>query len=307
MNEVQTISYLGVDVSKAYLDLSNAGRLTNNQAGFKALVGLLKAEPRRVICEASGPYHGPMVKFLQKAGLEVCVVNPRRVRAFAQAIGLLAKTDKIDAPLLARYGVYLKPSPTLLRSRLQEELEAWVERRSQLLRDRVAERNRLVAGLLPALATHIRKRMGSLQREIKAVELKIDRLISSCPNFQAHIKTLCSVQGVGPITAATLLATLPELGSLSRQQVAALAGVAPLNRDSGLFKGKRFIAAGRPKVRTALYMAALVASRFNPILKVLYLRLKAKGKPPKVALVALMRKLVIYLNSLLKNTSPITS
>jgi transposase len=281
--------------------LSCGPRLANDADGHRRLAALLgRQSGNRVVCEATGPYHRLMVRFLQEAGLPVCVINPRQGRDFARARGLLAKTDQLDAKTLAHYGACLAPRLALAPTAQQLELEGWVERRCQLVVALTAEKNRLVPGLAPAVRRHIEKTARYLQKQIDSVKALLKKLAASSQPLTAKVELLSSVKGVGELTALCLLATLPEIGSLSRQQAAALSGVAPLNRDSGRFRGKRCVGGGRPKVRSALYMAAIVASRFNPILREFYQRLRDNGKCFKVAITAVMRKLVIYLNSILK-------
>ena len=301
VNKQSVADYMGVDVSREFLDLSDGRRLPNHRTGHAALVRGLRKRSCRVVCEPSGPYHVAMARALQKAGVGVCVVNPAAVRAFAHAKNQRAKTDRIDAALLAEYGRHFNPKLAVPVSPQQLELAALVERRAELVEALVAERNRLGQQSLPSLRRHLVQAVRSLERLLAQIEAALDALLASCPELATKVKALSSVKGVGKLTALALLAWLPELGSLSCGQAAALCGVAPFTRQSGQWKGKSFISGGRAKVRAALYMPALVASRRNPVLQPLYDRLCASGKAPKVALVALMRKLVIYLNSILKN------
>lgn len=306
----ELFDHLGVDVSKATLDcrLGKTHRQFPNHAkGFQLLVDWIAHAPGplRVVCEATGPYHRELVLALQQAGIGVCVLNPRQVRDYAKSQGLLAKTDKIDAAVLADYGNRFQPRPTAPVSPVQLQIEACVERRQQLVELLTAEKNRLQQASLPAIASSIKKVLRLLEKQKADIEAHLHKLIASDPLLQRQVSCLSQVQGVGTLTASTLLSALPELGRLSRQQVAALAGLAPRNRDSGTFKGQRMIGGGRPKARRALYMSALVACFKNPVLKPFYLRLMAKGKPFKVALTAVMRKLLIHLNSLLKNLPPL--
>jgi transposase len=299
--------HVGADVSKATIDLSCPSlilpaSIPNTTVGFRLLLESLSKSPSpvHVICEATGPYHKAFVTVLHQAQITVSVVNPRLPRDFARARGQLAKTDAIDALLLADYGRILQPAPTLRPDAQMTLLDDIVTRRAQLVGDRARERNRLqqatCAEALASLRLHIRH----LDGQIKSLWARIAQIIESTPVLRAKVDLLVEVQGVGALTASALLAALPELGTLSPNEVASLAGLAPFNRDSGAFRGTRSIRGGRIDVRTALYMAALSASRANPILKAFYQRLKAAGKPHKVALVAVMRKLLIYLNSILK-------
>lgn len=305
-----SFDYLGIDVSKTTLDCrlgSHHRQFANEPKGFALLIGWIAKQPRplRVICEATGPYHLRLVWSLQQVGGEVCVAPPQRVRHFAKAQGRLAKTDRIDAALLADYGRYSKLEPSPKLSQTQIDLAATLERRDALVSMITAEQNRLKQTWCP----HIRRDIACLLRMLlsrkKTIETRLALLLKADPQLQQKVSCLSQVKGVGPLTATCLVSALPELGSLSRQQVAALAGLAPINRDSGSFSGKRFIGGGRPKVRRSLYMAALVACFKNPILKAFYQRLIAKGKPPKLALTAAMRKLLIHLNSLLKKLHPL--
>jgi transposase len=262
-------------------------------------------QPLRLICESTGFYHLALVGALQQAGIEVCVVNPRPVRDYAKSRGLLAKTDKIDAALLADFGNHFQLAPTVALSPAHRQLVAAIERRSQLVELITAEQNRLGQTSDPLALRDLRSHLRYLQNRKTTWDAAIQKLVAADAQLHAQVSRLSQVQGVGPLTAATVLALAPELGSLSRAQAAALAGLAPRNRDSGTFKGKRMIGGGRYKLRRALYMAALVASRHNPILQAFYQRLIAKGKAPKLALTALMRKLLIHLNSLLKDLPPL--
>lgn len=303
----QPLCHLGVDVSKATLDLHHLGKswqVPNSPLGFRKLIAYLKKHPARVVCEASGPYHLPLVLALQKAKLEVCVVNPRQVRDFAKSRGILAKTDLLDARVLTLYADSCPPRATAALPTEQLLLAAWVDRRQQLVAQHTAESNRTEPSLPPDVLKHLRAHLRFIERQIALVEKKIQQLLAASPQLKQKVQRLQSVRGVGPATALAVMAALPELGSLNRGQVAALTGTAPLNRDSGTLKGKRTTWGGRSKVRTALFMAAFSASRCNPVLKPLYQRLRSKGKPHKVALTALMRRLAIHLNALLKQPLP---
>ena len=302
--------HLGVDVSKATLDcrLGKTHRQFPNRAkGFALLVDWIAQarRPLRVVCEATGPYHRELVLALQQAGIGVCVLNPRQVRDYAKSQGLLAKTDRIDAAVLADFGNRFQPRLAAIVSQTQLQIEACAERRQQLLELITAEKNRLAQTTQSSIVTSIKKVLRLLEKQKTDIETQIQKLIASAPLLQRKVSCLSQVAGVGSLTATVLLSALPELGHLSRPQVAALAGLAPRNRDSGTFKGRRMIGGGRPKARRALYMSALVACFKNPVLKPFYLRLIAKGKPFKVALTAAMRKLLIHLNSLLKNLPPL--
>ena len=301
---------LGDIDSKDYLDChghKNYRRLPNNAEGFARLIGWIKkGGPRlRVACESTGFYHLAMVDALQQAGLEVCVLNPKPVRHYAQSCGRLAKTDKIDAALLVDFANHFQPTVTAPLSAAHRQLVAAIERRGQLIDMLTAEQNRLAQTTDTLARSDLQAHIDALHKRQAHWDTQIKKQVAADPILQAKVTLLSKVQGVGSLTAATVVALVPELGQLSRCQAAAMAGLAPINRDSGCFQGKRMIGGGRPKVRRALYMAALVASRHNPILRDFYQRLLAKGKAPKVALTALMRKLLILLNSLLKNLPPL--
>lgn len=297
-------TYLGIDVSKHDLALcfgARRWRWRNDRGGFRRIAAFIAAQPGpvRVVCEASGPYHRPMVEALQRAGVEVCVANPRRVRDFARAEGRLAKTDPIDASVLADFGARMAPQPTPAPSPEQRLLAGLVERRRQIVAVHCAESNRLEAAEGPARDS-IRAHLRFLKDQIAAIGAEIGRLLDERTPLGQKAMRMRSVAGVGPVVAASLLATMPELGQLSRARVGALSGTAPFNRDSGKRSGSRHIQEGRTKVRQAAYMAALVATRHNPVLAAFYRRLRANGKAPKVALTAVMRKLLIHINSILR-------
>jgi transposase len=299
--------YLGADIAKPSIDLCCPGlavppSITNDVAGYRSLLKSLgrASSAVHVVCEATGPYHRDFVAALHEAGVPVSVVNPRLPRDFARSRNQLAKTDAIDARILADYGASARPTPTPRPDPRLVQLQEFVARRAELVADHTACSNRLQQTRCPKLRASRRRQLRWLEAEQEKFETLIDHLIGATPDLRAKAQVLVTVQGVGPRTASALLAALPELGTLSKNQVAALAGLAPFNRDSGAFRGRRSIHGGRLVVRTALYMAAFAATRCNPILKAFYQRLKAKGKPHQVALVAVMRKLLIHLNRLLK-------
>jgi transposase len=300
--------YLGADVAKDSIDLFCPGLagprvIANTAAGFRLLLKCLAraGSPVLVVCEATGPYHKAFVAALHQARIAVSVVNPRLPRDFARARNRLAKTDAIDASVLADFGRTMRPAPTPPPDPALVLLDELVTRRAQLVEDRARERNRLQQTTRPELLASLRLHLRHLDGQIEKLAARIAGLIESTPPLRAKVARLVAVKGVGALTASALLAALPELGGLSKNQAAALAGLAPFNRDSGSLRGTRTIHGGRIAVRTALFMAALSASRTNPILKAFYQRLRAAGKAHKVALVAVMRKLLIHLNSLLKN------
>jgi transposase len=236
----------------------------------------------------------------QRAKLPVTVANPIHIRRFAGATGQLAKSDQLDAQMIARFGEALQPEPTRLKPAKARQISDLLVRRSQLLEMRTMEKNRL--SILPkALHVSLNRHLKQLTTEIERVEKQTDKLIAQLPEWQNKMDQLMSVKGVGKVLAYTLMTDLPELGQLNRKQIAALVGVAPMNRDSGSYQGKRHIRGGRHRVRTVLFMAVMSAVRSNPKLKAKYEQLKAAGKPPKVALVACMRKLITILNTMVKN------
>jgi len=246
---------------------------------------------------------GPLAAALASAGLPVAVVNPRQVRDFARATGKLAKTDRLDARMLALFAERVRPKPRPLPDATARELEALVARRRQLLEMHTMEGNRLRTALAQ-VRPQIREHLAWLERQIRDVDRQTRDLVRSSSLWRAQDDLLQSTPGVGPVLSRTLLAALPELGTLDRRQIAALVGVAPFNRDSGTLRGKRTVWGGRAPVRAALYMAALVATRFNPVIRTFYRRLCLAGKPKKVALTACMRKLLTTLNAMLKHRTP---
>lgn len=300
-------AYAGVDIGKASLDLSLAGhppaRHANDAAGIAALIKVLKQQtkPVQVICEPSGGYERDLLEALWAAGLAVSLVHAARVRAFARAQGLLAKTDPIDAVVLREFGELLHPKTLAAPSPERDRLAALVQRREQLVNILSTEEQRQAQARDAVVKKMGRSLLRELQKQIEQMDALIETQIASDPTLNAQSERLQQVKSIGPVTASTLLAEMPELGTLSRNESGALAGVAPYNRDSGAHCGRRTIRGGRVRVRRVLYMAAVVASRFNPILKAFYERLIKAGKPKKLALTAVMRKLVVLLNHLLKN------
>jgi transposase len=304
-----SLVYVGMDVAKATLDLHaptsscpRSRQFANSPAGHRALVRWLQALGSvHVVCEASGGYERPIVTALQQKAVAVSVVNPRQVRDFARAQGRLAKTDQLDAHVLAEFGQRLQPAATPAPSAAQRQLAELVARRQQVQQLRSAEHNRLEHVTHPAVRRQVQRHLLGLDRQLEQLDAWLTELVQAEPSLGQKVARLCAVVGVGRITALVVLATMPELGTLNRRQAAALAGVAPFNRDSGPRRGHRLIGGGRAVARRALYMAALVAAFTNPRFQVFYQRLIAAGKAPKVALVAVMRKLIILLNQLLKN------
>jgi len=304
MNTTNEIN-VGIDTSKATLDiyirpLDKFFSVDNSAQGVREAIKCLKAvHPTRIVIEATGRLELPFVVAAQKSGLPVTIANPMHVRRFAGAAGQLAKSDKLDAQTIARFGEALKPEPTKLKPENVRLISDLLARRSQLLDMSTMEKNRL--SILPKpLHTSLKRHIKQLQTEVKRIELKLDKLIDQTPLWQEQRDLLMSVNGVGKILAYTLLSDLPELGQLNRREIAALVGVAPMNRESGNYKGKRRIRGGRARIRTVLFMAIMSAVQSNPKLKRKYQQLKADGKPPKVAIVACMRKLLTILNVMVK-------
>jgi len=303
---MMTKAVVGIDVGKAKLDVAVNGEKpvkewANDEIGRAALREWVASQaPELVVVEASGGYEAAIVSELVEQGQAVAVVNPSRVRAFAKAEGLLAKTDKIDARLIARFGATMKPKAQARREQSQLELNEWVVRRRQLVLMLTAEKNRLET-TTPATQERINSHITWLQTEIEDLETQINQAIATDPLWIEKAKQIDSVPGIGPVTTATLLADLPELGQLNRQEIAALVGVAPFNHDSGKHRGKRRIFGGRTSVRSVLYMATLSATRHNPVIKKFYQHLLAQGKIKKVALTACMRKLLVIVNTMVKS------
>ena len=301
-----SLVHVGLDVAKASLQVF-ANNLTasfsHDPAGCASLVAWLQrlGSPCQVVCEATGGWERPVVSALHLAGIPVAVVNPRQVRDFARGCGRRAKTDRIDAAVLAAFGALHHPRNTLAACPAQSELAAWVTRREQLQLMLNAEVARQIPGLPASLVRELKSSIAALQKRLAKVVATLAALLQAEPSLASKSARLQAFKGVGPATAATLLGHLPELGQLSDRAIAALAGLAPFNDDSGPRKGQRRIAGGRPSVRSALYMAALSAIRFNPILKAFYQRLRSNSKPFKVALIASARKLLTALNSSLSN------
>ncbi len=300
-----TKQVVGIDVGKEKLDVGVNGEKrvrewANDEAGREALrEWVVERGVELVVVEASGGYEAAIVSELVEQGQAVAVVNPTRVRAFARAEGLLAKTDQIDARLIARFGATMKPKAQARRKQGQLELDQKVTRRRQLVQMLSAEKNRLQTAT-PAMQAHIGQHIAWLQSDIAALEEQISQAIAADPLWAETARRVATVPGVGPITATTLVADLPELGQLNRQEIAALVGVAPFNHDSGKRRGKRRIWGGRTAVRSGLYMPTLSAIRFNPVIKAFYQRLLDNGKPKKVAITACMRKLLVILNTMVK-------
>jgi transposase len=311
--EVRSPCFVGIDIAKDALDVATAEdapaqRYPNDPAGRRKLCRALKAlAPVKVVLEATGGYEDPLLRELHAAGLPVVRVNPRPVRDFARAAGILAKTDAIDARVLSRYARVMDPPLRHAKSERSTELDRLVSRRRQLTEMRTQERNRLGLESSKAVVRSLNRMVRTIEESIEQLEAEIADLIARQQNLERQAELLRSVPGVGLVTAATLLAELPELGTLPRQEIASLVGVAPFNDDSGNRQGRRSIRGGRRDLRATVYMATLVAVRHNPVIAEDYRRLLAAGKLPKVALVACMRKLLTILNAMLRDNKPWTS
>ena len=301
---------VGIDVAKHSLEVyltsqERSFTINNNTAGFKRLLAELPAAGQcLVVVEATGGYQSRVVAALVVAGHQVAVVNPRQVRDFARSLGILAKTDRIDARVIARFARESHPRPMEIGSEKQAQLAEFATRRRQLIEMRTAEHNRLETVTTKPVRKNIRHLIEQLDKQIRQLEEAIGKLIESEPKLASKAALLETVPGVGPVTVTSLLVDLPELGRLNRQQVAALVGVAPFNRDSGKFHGRRRIWGGRAAIRSVLYMAALTARRSNPLIRAFAQRLEAAGKPFKVVLTACMRKLLVILNSMVRHNLP---
>lgn len=300
----------GVDVSKDRLDvhlwpIGTDASFDNTIAGIDKLTQRLsKHTPRLIVIEATGRYERRAALTLMEAGFEVAVVNPRQPRDFARATGQLAKTDRIDARVLAQFGAVIGPRVSEKPSDHRLILDELVARRRQLVQMITAENQRLDQALHKPLAQAIRRMLKTLEKQLDQIEKQILELIDRDDDWRNRFELLKSVPGVGDTTAATLIAELPELGGLNRQQIAALVGVAPMNKDSGQQRGQRHITGGRASVRKVLYMATLTARSYNPTIKAFAQRLKAAGKPFKVIMTACMRKLLTMLNSMIRSNTP---
>ncbi len=301
--------FVGIDVAKATLDVAlrpsaERWQAGNDEAGIRDLVRRLPTPGLTlVVLEATGGYEHPVAAALAEAGVGVVIANPRQIRDFARATGQLAKTDAIDAELLALFAERVRPVPRPLPTEARQLLEALVTRRRQLIEMLVAEQHRLEHARRPVrrdITAHIRW----LERRLADVDRDLDHAVRTSPLWRAQDDLLQSVPGIGPITSRTLLAQLPELGQLGRKQIAALVGVAPLARDSGTRRRQRTVWGGRAPVRAVLYMATVAAARCNPVIRTFYHRLRAAGKPAKVALTACMRKLLTILNAMARTQTP---
>ena len=308
MSETET--YVGIDVSKARLDVAvvpgeQTWSVANDDSGITELVDKLKGlTPKLVLLEATGGLERRVLARLVGGGLPAMAINPRNVRDFARSLGKLAKTDRIDAIVLGRFAQAVRPELRPIADEQTQELQTLLTRRRQLVEMITAEKNRLFTTDLHATRRRIKEHIEYLQKELNINDYDLDQSIKQMPIWLEKVDLLESVPGVGRVTASTLIALLPELGTLGRKQIAALVGVAPFNRDSGTLRGRRSVWGGRATVRAVLYMAALTSARWNPAIRALYQRLKAAGKPAKVALVACMRKLLTILNAMLRTRTP---
>jgi transposase len=301
-----TAIFVGIDISKTRLDIAlrptgSALTVPYDETGMTTVVQRLRTlSPAGIVLEATGGLEMLLSGALATAGLPVAVVNPRQVRDFARATGRLAKTDRLDAQLLAQFAEAVRPACRPLPDASTQQLAALITRRRQLVEMLTAEKNR--RGSAPrTMRSHIQQHIEWLQQHLTQLDQDLTTAVQASPIWREHDELLQSVPGIGPVVTRTLLAELPELGTLTHKQIAALVGVAPLNRDSGTFRGKRTVWGGRATVRAALYMGALVAARHNRVLKAFYQRLRQAGKAPKVALTACMRKLLTMLNAMLKH------
>jgi transposase len=299
--------FVGVDVSKAKLDVAfrpdgETLQVDNDESGIAECVRRLRdLRPQLVVVEATGGFEMAFVAAAAVASLPVVVVNPKQVRHFAKAVGRLAKTDSIDAGVIAHFAEAVRPELRPIADEASERLSALLSRRRQVLEMIVAEKNRLASTREKQVRQRITYHLHFLKQELGELDDDLDGEIRASPAWREKEDLLRSVPGVGPVVARTLVAELPELGQLDRKRIAALVGVAPMNNESGTLRGQRRIQGGRARVRTVLYMAAVVASRFNPRLKKFYDSLRASGKPGKVALIACARKLLVILNTLVRN------
>lgn len=308
--------FIGVDVCKAWLDLAQvpaapadksgalSPRVDNDESGRAALVSQLKKlGPTLVVMEATGGFEAALASELCAAGIAVAVVNPKKVRDFARATGVLAKTDRLDAQVLARFAQAIRPQVYALPGETQQEIIELVDRRAQLVTMRAQEKNRL-STVKHVARTSVRQHIEWLDKRIKEIDKDLDGRLKDSTIYQPKYELLDSVPGVGRVTVTMLLGRLPELGTLDRKRLTALVGLAPFADDSGKRRGQRYIQGGRADIRTAMYMAALTAKRCNGPIKALYERLRLAGKPFKVAMAACMRKLLIILNAILKTGQP---
>jgi transposase len=298
---------IGIDIAKQSFDLHSLKtkqdqRMDNSPDGIRQCVALCNTiQPELIVMEATGGYEVALASTLQADGWAVAVVNPRRIRDFARAVGQLAKTDTLDARIIAQYAATLEPMPTEYIDENSRKLKALVARRHQLVKLHTAESNRREHAYTRDIQRSISAILKVIEAQLKTIDRHIRDHVQNTPHLQQRAEAIDSVPGIGPVTAHMLVTELPELGQLNRRQIAALVGVAPIARDSGTFRGKRMTGGGRKEIRSRLFMPTLVAVRHNPILKAYYTRLLSKGKCKMVALVAVMRKLICILNTMMKN------
>jgi transposase len=298
---------VGIDICKERLDVhllpeGTARQFENDAKGLRALRRwLVRLLPERIVYEATGAYHRRLERILGEKGLPLVKMNPQRLRAFAKAAGRLAKTDRIDAAMLARFGASMTPDIRSLKSEALDGLCELVAARRALVKDRTATLNRLKNLTIPLLRRQAEQRLKQIALQIEAIDAECRKLIVTAPDLQRRFDILTSIPGLGEATAGAIIADMPELGMIANKQAASLAGLAPVDRQSGRWKGKSFIQGGRSWLRQALYMPALVAIRFNPPLKGKYESLRKAEKPAKVAITAIMRKLIILANTLIRD------
>ena len=310
MERLEERTWVGVDVSKASWDVAiherkHVERYASDADGCRQLLEAIATLPAVQVCvEATGGYERALVAALRERAVVVSIVNPRQIRDFARAAGQLAKTDAIDARMIARYGAAMRPAASETLGENQEKLRALRTRRQQVSEALVQEKNRLSTSIDRDARQSIEEAVEFYRRQLQARDEQLAQLMQADPAFRKKLDLLVSVPGVGPTTAAALTAELPELGRLNRRQAARLVGLAPINRDSGTLRGKRMIGGGRATVRKGLYMATLVAAKHNPVIRAFYQRLLQQGKAKMVALTACMRKLLLILNAIVKTNQP---
>ena len=298
--------FVGIDVSKTQLDvhLRPSGEVwteeNTSQGWIRIVQRFAQLRPTLIVMEATGGLEQPLAALLTSESLSVAIANPRQVRDFARSTGRLAKTDRLDAEAISHFAEVIRPQPRPLPDEPTQQLNALVTRRRQIVERIVAEENRC-PNATPIVRDRIRSHVKWLRQELKALDDDLDQTLRQSPVWREKRETLCSAPGVGPVVSSTLLAELPELGTLNGKEISALVGVAPFNAESGTWRGRRVIWGGRKASRSALYMATLVATRFNPVIRDFYQRLLERGKPKKVALTACMRKFLVILNAMVKS------
>jgi transposase len=309
MTKKKSNPFIGIDVSKQELEVAAHEtdyrfRCLNKASGYGALIAeLISLRPALIVLEATGGLESPVVNALHAAGLPVVVVNPRQVRDFAKALGQLAKTDRLDARVLAHFAAAIRPPVRPIKSKEDQELEDLTGRRSQLIEMLIDEKNRRFSATSDTVRDKIKEHIDWLEERIAELDQQLKALLQSSPTWQAKDEILQSVPGIGPVVSLSMITDLPELGTLNRQKISKLVGVAPLNCDSGQYRGTRHIYGGRARIRRALYMAALTGLRFNPVIKEFYERLCAKQKPFKVAITACMHKLLNIINVMVRDST----